>query len=394
VASMAVGALPLLLLLPLLLMVCSVGALFMGVVVAMYFVSTGELQLGRVGFGHISLDGWSEAMLLLHCVCAVWLLIFLRHLQYATIGGAVSQWYLHHSEMGSFPVLRSLRTVLRYHIGSVALGSALITALKFVRWTFLFLRRRFRSCCKIAPVGRDAGRLTRLCCCLIDCCLRCFEKCLQALCRYAYAQIMISGRSFCPSAGEAFKVVSCNIAGAATLRLVSSAFLFTGKLFVCLSCACVGAFIMLTEPAFTEKLYSIVVPVIAIIFVSLLVSLIFFGVYSMATDTIFLCMCMEKDRRKRGLPTARPPLEIKLLGDSMDENEAPSLPPSPPTWRRWHASQEDSARSAPMPASDAGTSTRRGATELSSGSGNPWGAGREYTGHHQPGAVGGKTMHV
>jgi len=380
VASTAVGALPLMLVLPLLLMACSLAALLFGMVVAMYFVSTGELQLGRVGFGHIALDGWSEGMLLLFCVCTVWLIVFLRHMQYATIGGAVSQWYLHRKEMGTFPVLTALRTVLRYHVGSVALGSALIAALKLVRWLFLFLRRRARACCKCNPAGDPSRKgLSRLCCCCIDCCLRCFEKCLRALCRYAYAQILISGRPFCPSAAEAFRILSCNIAGAATLRLVSAVFLFVGKLFVAVSCASVGAFILLTEPPFTEQLYSVIVPVIAIVLASLLVSLIFFGVYSMATDTIFLCMCLEKDRAKRGLPTVATPLEVKLLEDPADAD------------RYTPVSEPRTTGSTPGSASSATTSTRGGppATELS-GAGNPWGRPKsgkvpEYVGAQQPG---------
>uniref|UniRef100_A0A7S0NU97 Choline transporter-like protein n=1 Tax=Calcidiscus leptoporus TaxID=127549 RepID=A0A7S0NU97_9EUKA len=283
-------------------MAASIALLLFGGFFAMLFVSTGDLQLGRPGFGHILLDGWQELILVFFCVATVWAVVFVRHVQYCTIGGAVSQWYFKRAQLGSFPVAVALGTTLRYHTGSVALGSLLITALKFVRIVFLFLRRRTRFLGKrCAP--KCGSRFARALCCYVECCLACFEKCLRALCRYAYTQLMISGHPFCKSAAEAFTLLTANLAGAATLRVIAAAYLALGKLLVAAACGTVGALILLSESPFKEELYSIWPPVVAIVVIALAVSMIFFGVYNMTIDTIFVCVCIEKDRKQLGLPT-------------------------------------------------------------------------------------------
>jgi len=325
-ASRSLNSLPLLLLLPTVFMLLSLVIIFYGVYAALWFVSTGDLQLGRAGFGHITLDGWSEAMLLLHVACTLWLLFFVRHLQYCTIGGAVSQWYFKRKELGRFPVLVAFGTALRYHAGSVALGSLLITSLKLIRWAFLFLLRKSKIVTRRCPESQ--GKFAKGVCCFVSCCLACFEKFLRALCRYAYAQIMLSGHAFGQSAAEAFGVLTANLAGAATLRMVAAAYLALGKLVVAASCGAMGAYILRTEEPYKDELFSIVAPVTAIVLASLAVAMVFFGVYNMTIDTIFLCVCIEKDRKRLGVPTEGEK-EVAFLLRDPDEPDAAISDPLP-----------------------------------------------------------------
>ena len=65
----------------------------------------------------------------------MWIVFWMRHVQHSAVSGAVSHWYFADDKwrgLGHFPVVGSLAKVLRYHPGSVALGSFLTALLQTV----------------------------------------------------------------------------------------------------------------------------------------------------------------------------------------------------------------------------------------------------------------------
>ena len=354
VAALAVGQLPALLILPLASASLAIGALCGGGMLLLLLASCGEiaygrrsqlspaarlalppltasphallarlapsdgmpssptLRPGRPGFGSLYLDSRTEYLLLVAIVVSIWLVVFVRHTQHAAVGGAVTKWYLHRNTdrsatrcCGGSAVALGLWHALRYHAGSIAAGSLLITTLKLIRIAFFLLKRTFYQ--RVSR-GLDAcgcngsNRLAAMCLCCISCCLKCVEKSLEALSRYAYAQMMRSKRSFCPSAAEAVRLLTTNLAGAASLRFVAAAFLFLGKLLVAAGCAFLGWRILEQAPPYDSALYSPLAPAVCIFFAAFAVALVFFGVYNMALDTIFLCLCADKERVDAGMP--------------------------------------------------------------------------------------------
>mmetsp|Transcript_4828 Transcript_4828/g.16161 ORF Transcript_4828/g.16161 Transcript_4828/m.16161 type:complete len:784 (+) Transcript_4828:47-2398(+) len=312
VAALAVGQLPALLILPLASASLAIGALCGGGMLLLLLASCGEIAYGRPGFGSLYLDSRTEYLLLVAIVVSIWIVVFVRHTQHAAVGGAVTKWYLHRNTdrsatrcCGGSAVALGLWHALRYHAGSIAAGSLLITTLKLIRIAFFLLKRTFYQ--RVSR-GLDAcgcngsNRLAAMCLCCISCCLKCVEKSLEALSRYAYAQMMRSKRSFCPSAAEAVRLLTTNLAGAASLRFVAAAFLFLGKLLVAAGCAFLGWRILEQAPPYDSALYSPLAPAVCIFFAAFAVALVFFGVYNMALDTIFLCLCADKERVDAGMP--------------------------------------------------------------------------------------------
>ena len=301
-ASMALAALPLLTLLPVILIAISLSTLVGGVYVGAMLISSGELQRGRQGFGHLAMEAREELLLALHVVCAVWFCVFVRHVQHCTVAGGISSWFFAAKGDRRVYTREALCNALRYHAGSIALGSLLLAALRLVKGVYYFVRNRIRAilrCFNIkvskrspASRGKTSGRCIAAC----ACCLACFERFLRTLSRYAYAQVVISGRPFCPSAFEAFRTLTANIAGAAALHLIGSSFILLGKLFVAAACAAIGWLILVTNETYAVELYSIYTPVVVIGIASFMVASLFFGVYSMAVDTLFLCACADKER--------------------------------------------------------------------------------------------------
>lgn len=124
-ASKAVHALPALLMLPVATLVLSSALAAYALAVGVLLASTGDVIYGRQGFGQIDISDVTWGAILVHTLGALWMLVFLRHVQHATVAGAVSQWYFMSgasdtatTTSNSRPVLRSLGLALGRHMGS------------------------------------------------------------------------------------------------------------------------------------------------------------------------------------------------------------------------------------------------------------------------------------
>lgn len=124
---------------------------------------------------------------------------------------------------------------------------------------------------------------------------RLLEKFMRFVNRNAYIMCAISGKSFCPSAQEAFMLLLRNVVRVVVLDKVTDFLLFLGRMVVVglIGAASYYAFTRQIEP-FNEHIPTLnyyLVPMISTIVGAYFVSGIFFGVYAMAIDTIFLCFC-------------------------------------------------------------------------------------------------------
>lgn len=318
-ASKAVAALPLMLLLPLASLALGLCLLAYAAYAALLLISTGELQPGHAGFAHITVPASTWGWLALHALGALWLLWFVKHLQHCAVSGAVSQWYFAEDkwlDLGGFPVLGALCKAVRYHAGSVALGSLLITALMLVRFIVLSVLKRAAACA-------GDSRVAKLACCCIACCLGCVERSVRFLSRSAYVELMIGGRSFCASAFEALGLLTRNMLKVAVVRSIGAGFLLVGKLFIAAACAGVGAFLMLTQSPYREELASIAPATVAIALGAWVVGSAFMGVYNMTIDAIFICFCVDHEAHgKTGRPTYATASLKELIRDHEGEAKA------------------------------------------------------------------------
>lgn len=151
------------------------------------------------------------------------------------------------------------------------------------------------------------------------CCLKCFFWCLEKFLKFinknAYIMCAIHGKNFCSSAKDAFLLLMRNIVRVFVLDKVSDRLLnfwfimkltdpsyflqvtdflfFLSKLLVTMGVGAVSYVVFATDLTFVDNssLNYGIVPVIIIMISTYLISSVFFGVYSMAVDTLFLCFC-------------------------------------------------------------------------------------------------------
>merc|ERR1719436_910437 len=119
-----------------------------------------------------------------------------------TIAMCVSLWFFASNKFTTFVVAPGIRTVLRYHVGTVAFGSFIVAVVQFIRYLMKYFEKQ-------AEAQKNKVMVLVLKC--IGCCIWCFEKCIKFLNKNAYIQIALLGKGFCTSAKEAFFLIARNV---------------------------------------------------------------------------------------------------------------------------------------------------------------------------------------
>uniref|UniRef100_A0A8C2WNJ5 Choline transporter-like protein n=1 Tax=Cyclopterus lumpus TaxID=8103 RepID=A0A8C2WNJ5_CYCLU len=223
-----------------------------------------------------------------------WCANFVTALGQVTLSGAFASYYWAFKkpdDIPAYPIFSSLGRALRYHTGSLAFGSLILSMVQVIRVILEYLDH------KLKDAQNKCAKFLLSC---MKCCFWCLEKCIKFLNRNAYIMIAIYGKSFCPSARDAFFLLMRNIVRVAVLDKVTDFLLFLGKLLIV---GIVGIFsffffsgrIRTMEEA-APSLNYYWVPILTLVVASYLIAHGFFSVYAMCVDTLFLCFCEDLER--------------------------------------------------------------------------------------------------
>lgn len=161
-----------------------------------------------------------------------WMSQFIIGCQHFIIAGSIATWFFTRNKNDlESPISRSFWYLIRYHLGSIALGSFLIAVVQIVR-TLLKALQYF--------VNNPENKITT---CLFNscqCCLACFERFLQYLTRNAYIEVAMCGYSFCEGGQKAFGLLSNNALRVLAINSVGDFVILLGKVFVVLATVLIG----------------------------------------------------------------------------------------------------------------------------------------------------------
>uniref|UniRef100_A0A8C5AZH7 Choline transporter-like protein n=1 Tax=Gadus morhua TaxID=8049 RepID=A0A8C5AZH7_GADMO len=196
------------------------------VLVLLFLGTTGNPQQSEeTGLTEFRLTGTLQYLTWYHAVGLVWISEFILACQQMTVAGAVVTYYFTRDKnrLPLTPILSSVLRLLRYHLGTVAKGSFIITLVKVPRLVLMYLHNQLKG-----KENACARCLLKTC----ICCLWCLEKCLNYLNQNAYAATAINSTSFCTSARDAFVILVENALRVAAINAVGDFVLFLGKEFV------------------------------------------------------------------------------------------------------------------------------------------------------------------
>uniref|UniRef100_A0A8D0ALM8 Choline transporter-like protein n=1 Tax=Sander lucioperca TaxID=283035 RepID=A0A8D0ALM8_SANLU len=222
-----------------------------------------------------------------------WCANFVTALGQMTLAGAFASYYwafVKPDDMPAFPVFSSLGRSLRYHTGTLAFGSLILSIVQIIRVLLEYLDHKLQA----------QNKCTKFLLCCMKCCFWCLEKFVKFINRNAYIIVAIYGKNFCTSAREGFFLLMRNMVRVAVLDKVTDFLLFLGKLLI-VGLVGIFAFFFFSGrvKAFESTaphLHYYWVPILTVVVLSYFIAHGFFSVYAMCVDTLFLCFCEDLER--------------------------------------------------------------------------------------------------
>ncbi|KAF3335291.1 choline transporter-like protein 2 isoform X1 [Carex littledalei] len=241
--------------------------------------------------------------ILFHLFGCYWATQFILACSSTVIAGSVASYYWARGEISPeipfLPVFASLKRLTRYSLGSVAVGSLVVSVVESIRFILDSLRRRLKYV--DATSENFMGRM-----------------------------IAITGKSFCKASSIATGLIMNNILRIGKVNVIGDVILFLGKLCVSLFCA-LFAFLMLDTYKYKSahnKISSPLFPVLVCWVLGYIVATLFFGVVEMSIDTIILSFCQDAEEHQGNAQYA-PPLLMETLDGSGGPGEMQRLTQGP-----------------------------------------------------------------
>ncbi|KAG4978212.1 hypothetical protein AAZX31_13G260600 [Glycine max] len=255
--------------------------------------------------------------ILFHLFGCYWATQFFIACSSTVIAGSVASYYWAHGEASPeipfLSVFSSMKRLMRYSLGSVALGSLTVSFVESIRFLLESIRRKLKGSSHMPDSWIDKAAYQSS-----QCFQRCIEWTIKSVNRNAYIMIAITGKSFFRASAIATELIMNNILRIGHVNVIGDVILFLGKLCVSLSSA-VFAFLMLDTHNYSSahnKISSPLLPVVVCWALGYIVATLFFAVVEMSIDTIILSFC--QDSEEHGTAHYAPPLLIETLGDQND----------------------------------------------------------------------------
>uniref|UniRef100_A0A665UVR1 Choline transporter-like protein n=1 Tax=Echeneis naucrates TaxID=173247 RepID=A0A665UVR1_ECHNA len=234
------------------------------------------------GVVEYQMQGPLQYLVWYHAVGLIWISEFILAFQQMTIAGAVVTYYFtrNKSQMPATPILSSMARTIRYHLGTLAKGSFIITLVKIPRLILTYIHSQLKG-------KENACARCMLKACV--CCLWCLEKCLAYLNQNAYTATAINSTNFCTSARDAFVILVENALRVAAINTVGDFVLFLGKVLL-LSCTAFAGVLALNY----QRDYTVwVLPLLIVCLFAFLVAHCFLSVFENVVDVLFLCFAVD-----------------------------------------------------------------------------------------------------
>uniref|UniRef100_A0A8D0YAY1 Choline transporter-like protein n=1 Tax=Sus scrofa TaxID=9823 RepID=A0A8D0YAY1_PIG len=248
----------------------------------LFLGTTGSAVQNDQGFVEFRVSGPLQYMWWYHVVGLIWISEFILACQQMTVAGAVVTYYFTRDKrnLPFAPILASVNRLIRYHLGTVAKGSFIITLVKIPRMILMYIHSQLKG-------KENACARCVLKSCI--CCLWCLEKCLNYLNQNAYTATAINSTNFCTSAKDAFVILVENALRVAAINTVGDFMLFLGKVLIVCSTGLAGIMLLNYQQDYTVW----VLPLIIVCLFAFLVAHCFLSIYEMVVDVLFLCFAID-----------------------------------------------------------------------------------------------------
>eukprot|EP00428_Durinskia_dybowskii_P011728 CAMPEP_0170225016 /NCGR_PEP_ID=MMETSP0116_2-20130129/12214_1 /TAXON_ID=400756 /ORGANISM="Durinskia baltica, Strain CSIRO CS-38" /LENGTH=978 /DNA_ID=CAMNT_0010475731 /DNA_START=21 /DNA_END=2957 /DNA_ORIENTATION=+ len=212
----------------------------------------------------------------------LWNNAFLVAMGQILIAMCVAIWFFAKERGKKWILPTAVKTIFRYHLGSVLFGSFIVAVVQFIRYCLKYLEKQAQA---------QKNRVMELILKALQCCMWCFEKCIKFLNKNAYIQICLTGNNFCVSAKTAFFLIFRNMVRFGVVTALGGIVHLIGFLFI-VSGTCMVGYLMLRS---MHEDVSPFVPLVCFTMIGYVVAELYLSVFSLAVDTSLQCfiVCEE-----------------------------------------------------------------------------------------------------
>jgi len=177
----------------------------------------------------------------LHTVGVLWGMNVINGIWCCTVAGAMCRWYWkfqedkNHKQFEHMITWMSFKKTVRYFLGSVCYGAALITIMEITRLTFEYVIHQLKGALK-----NQKGNIARVAM-AVRLGLMAMQKTLEEMTTGAYIMVVMQGSHFCVGATEARKLFKINATLIVTTELMSSFVLNLARV-CCVTSSCLLLF--------------------------------------------------------------------------------------------------------------------------------------------------------
>ncbi|KAJ9463720.1 Choline transporter-like protein 2 [Diplonema papillatum] len=178
---------------------------------------------------------------------------------------------------------------IRYHLGTLMLGSFIIAVVQFLQYLLAKFESRLR---KIS----DSPAVDYLIKCA-QCCLACFERLIKFISRNAFIMTALCSDNFCNGARRALFLLLSHAFSVIAVNFIAEWVIFFGKILIMAATSCTAYWLIIyadmagkdREPEDT------IIPLICVALLAYVISSVFAIVFSVCIDTVLLSFCHDLD---------------------------------------------------------------------------------------------------
>lgn len=223
-----------------------------------------------------------------HLFGAAWTLNALLACGTTVVAGSVTYWFFARNdadEYPAWPLWTSLRTTLRYHLGTVLFGALVIAVVQVLRGVLQWVDEQTKDL-------QQANFVLKLLLKCVGCCMYCFERFVKFVSGYAYIYVALNGDSLCTACRATFLLFLNYPAQVAVNGTVQTVLRVVQCVAMPIACA-VGCYYYADVK---DGNINPTVPSVLALVLAYVVSRAISGVYEVVIDTVMVCVLLDKDK--------------------------------------------------------------------------------------------------
>lgn len=250
----------------------------------------------------------------------LWICQFLKaKTQFITMVSA-STYYFNsdREEPGHADIDIAFQFCYKFHIGSLAFGSFIISVIEFIKICFLVVAEYAAQASGENPVVKVVIRIA-------TCCITCLEKICDYINKSAYSYMAVSGDGFCKSAWNGFLLNMKHAMKFAFANFLAQCFILLGKLgIVVINLMFLYGLMSVRGDLEEVGGYGWMVPAFVVGAITYICASVFLGLFDETVLALVTSLCVDIDlngKPKYGPPTFHDTFD-KIIGEDSDDDAA------------------------------------------------------------------------